>query len=179
MAVAASTPARWETEGPVPESALELRDDLLPVLLARSWGVMDARQALELIRFVDAGCERAIVAGSPAIVIFDATHAARTSALVREMLVDWLRASPYISRRSGMRAFVVTPNLIIRGVVASVRWATGSCACVNSVSSLDDAIAAATVLLRERGIDVPEVLRAEQDRGRRPAAGSGLAQREG
>ena len=57
-----------------------------------------------------------------------------------------------------MRSYVVSGDPMIRGVVASLRWATGRGDSLQTVATIEQAVAGAREALREVGQPIPSVL---------------------
>ena len=157
MAVAATSPVLWQLAEQSGEASVELNDEHFPLLVGRAAGQVEPKHILAMIRFFDDAKQRADGEGLKAVVIFDATTSGMPTPLVREMLVDWI-GDMHKSAGSNMRVFVIAPNPLIRGVIASLRWATGRAAGIEVVPDLQQAAAAAIVALHEYGQAVPEPL---------------------
>lgn len=162
MAVAATTPVLTQVDARC-EAALELIDEHYPLLLVRWSGQLQAQHVLRMIRFFDANTELARSGGARLVNICDASDAALPSSLVRDMLVDWLsdhpRGRPRGGRTTALRSFVVVRDPLIRGVVASLKWATGLNDGIRVVSTLDQAVAGARETLERAGCPIPDILR--------------------
>ncbi len=124
MAVAATSPIRWEHDAPTVEQHFELVEDHFPLVFIAFAGPIDPQQVLELIRFVDGVRARAAAEGVDILVICDARGSMRPSDLVRDMLVDWLRHELH-GPLSPLGSIIVARDPIVRGVIASIKWATG------------------------------------------------------
>lgn len=158
MAVAATTPILGELDRPTGRSTLELIDDHFPLVLVRCAGPIDARQVLGMIRFFDDMGVRAAREGRTLVTICDAREACRPTPLVREMLADWMRDRPLDRHGLDMHTFVVVGSPLIRGVIASLKWATGRGTGIEAVGSLELAARGACQALREANQAVPEIL---------------------
>jgi hypothetical protein len=157
--VAATVPMRLEVERPRREVALELVDDHFPLLLVRWVGNIQPQHMLRMIRFIDEAVDRAADEGKRLVHLCDARDAALPNQLVRDMLVDWLsdRAGP--ERDITLATYVIASDPLIRGVVASIKWATGRGDGIRVVTSLDQAVAGASEVLEQSGMIVPDILR--------------------
>ncbi|WP_146158184.1 hypothetical protein [Enhygromyxa salina] len=160
MAVAATSPMITQPESPQCEVALELIDDHFPLLLVRWAGRLQAQHVLELIRFFDIHGAVAAREEQRLVHILDAREAALPNSLVRDMLVDWLSDRPRSNVRGKPRSYVIATDPLIRGVVASLKWATGRGEGICVVKTLDQAIAGARETFEASGMEVPEILRA-------------------
>lgn len=159
MAVAATSPINTQFESPHCEVALELVDDHFPLLLVRWAGRLQAQHVLRMIRFFDT--HGAIAAGEDKrlVHIVDAREASLPSSLVRDMLIDWLSDRPRAGGRSQPRSYVIATDPLIRGVVASLKWATGRGDGICVVRTLEQAVTGARETFEASGIQVPEILR--------------------
>lgn len=158
MAVAATTPVLTALDSRQHEVALELVDDHFPLVLVRWAGHVQPQHVLRMIRFVDAQVENAVAEQVRLVQICDAREAAVPSTLVRDMLIDWLVDRPRRDGALAMRSFVVVSDPMMRGVVASLRWATGRGDGLQVVSTLEQAIEGARRSFQEVGQPVPEIL---------------------
>lgn len=158
MAVAATSPMLTQFEAPHCEVALELIDDHHPLLLVRWSGNLQPQHILRMIRFFDLHGERAAAQGDHLVHILDARDAALPSPLVRDMLVDWLGDRPRKRGRTEAKSFVVAGDPLIRGVVASLKWATGRGDEIRVLSKLEQAIMEAREAFEAAGVEVPEIL---------------------
>jgi hypothetical protein len=158
MAVAATTPVLTHLDARRCEVALELIDDHFPLALVRWAGHVQPQHVLRMIRFIDSQVENAAAEQVRLVQICDAREAALPSSLVRDMLIDWLSDRPRSNGELAMRSFVVVSDPMIRGVVASLRWATGRGDRIQVVSTLEQAIAGARRCFEEIGQPVPEIL---------------------
>lgn len=145
-------------DAPHCEVALELVDDHYPLLLVRWSGHLEPQHILRMMRFFDSYGERAAGEGRRLVHICDARDAALPSPLVRDMLVDWLADRPRDRISRGTQTFVVASDPLIRGVVASLKWATGRGDGIRVMASLEQAIAEAKQTFERAGIEIPEVL---------------------
>ncbi len=160
MAVSATNPIRWEQDAPPGESVFELVDEHFPLLFIVLAGELHAHQVLELIRFVDGMRERAAAEQIELLTICDARGASRPGDLVRAMIIDWLRHDPAGPKASFGRfgSIIVTRNPIIRGVIASIKWATGHADQISVVASPSQALAQARARLLAAGLTPPAIL---------------------
>lgn len=158
MAVAATTSMLRELEGPRREVALELLDDHFPLTLIRWVGAVKPQQVLKLIRFLDQAVERALDEGQSIVHICDARDASMPNQLVRDMLVDWLSDRAASEREVILVSYVVAGDPLIRGVVASLKWATGRGAGIRVVPTLEQAVQGACEALRQANMPIPQVL---------------------
>lgn len=158
MAVAATSPVLWQLAEQSGESSVELNDEHFPLLVGRAVGQVEPKHILAMIRFFDDATQRAGREEQRTVLIFDATGAGMPTPLVREMLIDWIGDAPKSASANDMRIFVIAPNPLIRGVIASLRWATGRGVGIEVVPDLQQAAAAAIVHLHECGQPVPEPL---------------------
>ena len=158
MAVAASTPVLTQLGSRRCEVALELVDDHFPLALVRWAGPVQPQHVLRMIRFIDSQVETAQTQQVRLVQILDAREAALPSSLVRDMLIDWLSDRPRSSSELAMRTFVVVSDPMIRGVVASLRWATGRGDGIQVVPTLEQAIEGARAAFEDAGQPVPEIL---------------------
>ena len=156
MAVAATTPIQLGHVNPRSEVVLELMDEHYPLLLVRWAGQVQPQHVLQMMRFFDSTGALAEAEGTSLIYMLDAREAALPNALVRDMLVDWLATR----RRAGMilKTFVIAPDPLIRGVVTSLKWATGRADGITVVTKIDAAIEASRQLFEAANIEVPAVL---------------------
>lgn len=158
MAVAATTPVLTQLDSRRCEVALELLEDHFPLLLVRWAGQVQPQHVLRMIRFVDGHVDTASAQQQRLVQICDAREAALPSSLVRDMLIDWLSDRPRNHGALAMRTYVVVSDPMIRGVVASLRWATGRGDRIQVVSTLEQAIAGAVQSFEEAKQAVPEIL---------------------
>lgn len=157
MAVAASTSIPWEQEAPAGEPRLELVDEHFPLLFLGCGGDLLPQQALQLIRFVDDARERAAREGQDLLVICDARSAQRPSDLVRDMLVDWLRHEDF-GEPSRLGSIIVTHSLLMRGAIASIKWATKRGTQMHVVQTPEEALVVARKRFESLGLTPPAVL---------------------
>lgn len=157
MAVAATTPILTQLDPRRSEVALELIDDHFPLLLVRWAGNVQPQHVLQLIRFIDVCLDRS-EPEQRLVLILDARDAAMPSSLVRDMLIDWLGDRPRKVGPHAMRNFIIVGDPMIRGVVASLRWATGRGDNLLVVPSVEQAIVGAREALEAVGHDVPAIL---------------------
>ncbi len=157
MAVAASTSIPWEQDAPVGEPRLELVDEHFPLLFLGCGGDLLPQQALQLIRFIDDARERAAREGQHLLIICDARSASRPSDLVRDMLVDWLRHEDF-STPSKLGSIIVTQNLLMRGAIASIKWATKRGDQIHTVLTPEEALELARKRFEDQGLTPPAVL---------------------
>jgi len=148
-----------ELERPSREVALELLDDHFPLTLVRWVGQIQPQHVLRVIRFFDQAVERARNEQTSLVHICDARDAAMPNQLVRDMLGDWLGDRPSNERVVSLASYVVTGDPLIRGVVASLKWATGRGAGIHVVPTLERAIQGASEHLLQAGMPIPAVLR--------------------
>ena len=158
MAVAATSPMLTRFGAPHCEVALELIDDHYPLLLVRWSGQLEPQHILRMIRFFDTYGEQAASEGKRLVHICDARDAALPSPLVRDMLVDWLADRPVDRASRGTQTFVVASDPMIRGVVASLKWATGRSEGIRVMAKLEQAIAEARETFVRAGVEIPDVL---------------------
>lgn len=159
MAVAATTPVLRSVELARHDAALELVDDHFPLTLVRWVGHIKPQHVLRMIRFYDQAVERGLDADKRLVHILDARDAALPNQLVRDMLVDWLTSRSAIERDVTLASYVIAAEPLIRGVVASLKWATGRGNGIRVVASLEQAVTGACEVLEQAGMKVPEVLR--------------------
>ncbi|MFO7564039.1 MAG: hypothetical protein R6X02_15440 [Enhygromyxa sp.] len=157
--MAATTPVLRSVERPRRDVALELVDDHFPLMLVRWVGHIQPQHVLRMIRFFDQAVERGLEEGKRIVHICDARDAALPNQLVRDMLVDWLTSRTADERDVTMASYVIAADPLIRGVVASLKWATGRGQGIHVVASLDQAVTGACEVLEQAGMVVPEVLR--------------------
>ncbi|KIG19589.1 hypothetical protein DB30_00098 [Enhygromyxa salina] len=150
-----------QLESPHCEVALELIDDHFPLLLVRWAGRLQAQHVLKLIRFCDVHGAVAASEGRRLVLILDAREAALPNSLVRDMLIDWLSDRPRTNAGGKPRSYVIATDPLIRGVVASLKWATGRGEGIQVVKTLEQAIAGARETFEASGVEVPEILRDE------------------
>jgi hypothetical protein len=158
MAVAATTPILSQLDPQRCEVALELIDDHFPLLLVRWAGQVQPQHVLRMIRFFDHNGAAAAGEGKRLVHICDARDASLPSSLVRDMLIDWLSDRPHGRDGTSMRSYVIASDPMIRGVVASLKWATGRGDGIRVVPTLEQAIAGARQTLEEFGLPIPEIL---------------------
>lgn len=156
MAVAATSPVRLGHVDPRREVVLELIDEHEPLMLVRWAGQVKAQHVLQMMRFFDTTGTQAKAEGKRLVYILDARDAALPGSLVRDMLADWLSDRP----RGGviLSTIVVAPDPLIRGVIISLKWATGRADGVTVVPKVTKAIELAKRQFEKAGIDVPPVL---------------------
>jgi hypothetical protein len=159
MAMAATSPMLRALERPRHDVALELVDDHFPLMLVRWVGQIQPQQVLRMIRFFDMAVERGIDEGKRIVHICDARDASLPNQLVRDMLVDWLTSRAEDEREVILASYVIAADPLIRGVVASLKWATGRGDGIRVVPSLDQAVTGACEVLEHAGMIVPDVLR--------------------
>jgi hypothetical protein len=159
MAMAATTPVLRPLERVRRDVALELVDDHFPLTLVRWVGHIQPQHVLRMIRFHDQAVERGLQEGKRIVHICDARDAALPNQLVRDMLVDWLAERSSTERDVTLASYVIASDPLIRGVVASLKWATGRGDGIRVVASLDQAVTGACEVLERAGMIVPEVLR--------------------
>jgi hypothetical protein len=157
MAVAASTSIPWEQDAPAGEPRLELIDEHFPLLFLGCGGDLLPQQALQLIRFVDDARARAARDECELLVICDARSATRPSDLVRDMLVDWLRHGDF-GAPSQLGSIIVTQNLLMRGAIASIKWATKRGDQMHVVQTPEEALLLARKRFEDQGLTPPAVL---------------------
>jgi hypothetical protein len=162
MVGAASTPVLIQRDSRRSEVALELIEDHFPLVLVRWVGPVQPQHVLGMIRFIDSQVENAAAEKVRLVQICDAREAALPSSLVRDMLIDWLSDRPRNSGTLAMRSFVVVSDPMIRGVVASLRWATGRGDRIQVVGTLEQAIEGARQAFEESGQPVPQILLASE-----------------
>ncbi|NVB40260.1 hypothetical protein G6O69_20625 [Pseudenhygromyxa sp. WMMC2535] len=158
--MAATSPIPWAFEEQPQESHLDLIEEHFPLLLARVVGHLEPRQLLQMIRFFDEVGERVQRERRSPVIIIDASEAAMPCQLIREMLMDWLSDQP---RNCGAKTLVIAPNPMIRGLVASLKWATGRGDSLETVTGVGQAIARAASYLRAKGEPVPALLLEAED----------------
>jgi hypothetical protein len=158
MAVAATSPMITALESPHCEVALELVDDHFPLLLVRWAGRLQAQHVLKMIRFFDTYGAVAASENKRLVHILDAREASLPNSLVRDMLVDWLSDRPRTSTKGKPRSYVIATDPLIRGVVASLKWATGRGDGICVVKTLEQAIIGARETFEASGMEVPAIL---------------------
>ena len=158
MAVAATSPMLTRFDAPHCEVALELIDDHYPLLLVRWSGQLEPQHILQMIRFFDEYGEQAASEGKHLVHICDARDAALPNPLVRDMLIDWLADRPQDRPSRGTQSLVVASDPMIRGVVASLKWATGRGDSIRVMSKIEQAIVEARELFVRAGLEIPEVI---------------------
>ncbi len=159
MAMAATTPVLRPLERTHRDVALELVDEHFPLMLVRWVGEIQPQHVLRMIRFFDMAVERGLEQGKSVVHICDARDASLPNQLVRDMLVDWLSSRSPNEREVIVASYVIAADPLIRGVVTSLRWATGRGSGIRVVASLDQAVAGACEELERVGMVVPEILR--------------------
>lgn len=161
MAVAATSPVRLGHVDPRREVVLELVDDHEPLLLVRWSGQVKAQHVLQMMRFFDQKSIAARSNDTRLVFILDARDAALPGSLVRDMLADWLSDRP----KGGaiLSTIVVAPDPLIRGVIISLKWATGRGDGVKIVPNVPQAIELAKRSFSKAGIAVPAVLDEAED----------------
>jgi hypothetical protein len=159
MALASPTSVLQTLTRPPREVDLDLVDEHFPLMLMRWSGHLQAPQVLQLIRFFDDGVARGLREQRRVLHICDARHAEVPDQLVRDMLIDWLIETTHEQRKVMLGSFVVASDPLVRGVVASLKWATGRGGGIRVVAELETAIDGACELLEGAGLEVPEVLR--------------------
>lgn len=87
-------------------------------------GELQPQQVLQLIRFVDQVRERAAAEQVDLLTICDARASSRPSDVARKMLVDWLRHEQ-LGTPSPLGGIIVARDPLVRGAIASIKWATG------------------------------------------------------
>lgn len=156
MAVAATSPIRWENEAATSELRCDLIDEHFPLLFITIAGELQPQQVLQLIRFVDQARERAAAEQVELCTICDARDSNRPSELVRDMLVDWLRHE--LAQSAPLGTIIVARDPIIRGVIASIKWAIGRGDEMMVVPSTDEALARARQRFVDANLTPPSVL---------------------
>jgi len=156
MAVAATGPIQLDDTNPRSEVVLELIDDHFPLVLIRWVGHLQPQHLLELMRFYDEVGARAADERTRLVHMVDAREATLPSALVRDMLVDWLTERPRGSRAGP--TIIIASNPLIRGVVTSLKWATGRGAGLAIVPKIELAIERAVECFHAAGLEPPSVL---------------------
>ncbi|PRP94179.1 hypothetical protein ENSA5_41340 [Enhygromyxa salina] len=159
MAVAATTRVLTHLTHPRCEVALELVDDHFPLLLVRWAGLIQPQHVLKMIRFFDENARIAAAEGTRLVHICDARDAALPCPLVRDMLIDWFSDRPRSDSAPALLSYVIAVDPLIRGVIASLKWATGRGDGIRVVPKLEEAVAGARQGLEEAGLDVPEILK--------------------
>lgn len=161
MAVAATFPVQLGHVDPRREVVLELVDEHEPLMLVRWSGQVKAQHVLQMMRFFDHKSIAARSQDAHLVFILDARDAALPGSLVRDMLADWLSDRP----KGGtiLSTIVVAPDPLIRGVIISLKWATGRADGITVVPSVPQAIELAKRSFRAAGIPVPAVLEEVQD----------------
>lgn len=161
MAVAATSPVRLGHVDPRREVVLELVDEHEPLMLVRWSGQVKAQHVLQMMRFFDNKSIEAHRDDTRLVFILDARDAALPGSLVRDMLADWLSDRP----KGGtiLSTIVVAPDPLIRGVIISLKWATGRGDGIKIVPTVAQAIDIAKRRFSMAGIPVPEVLDEEED----------------
>lgn len=158
MAVAATSPILQQLERPRREVALELVDDHFPLTLVRWVGQVQPQHVLRMIRFFDGAVERALNEDKRIVHICDARDATLPNQLVRDMLVDWLSDRSTAERDVTLSTYVVASEPLIRGVVASLKWATGRGGGIRVVPTLEQAVSGACQQLEQACMPIPDVL---------------------
>lgn len=156
MAVAATSPTCWQNEAPTSELRCDLVDEHFPLLFITIAGELQPQHVLQLIRFVDGARERAAAEQVDLLTICDARDSSRPSELVRDMVVDWLRHE--LAEPSPLGSIVVVRDPIIRGVIASIKWAIGRGDEMSVVPSPDEALTRARQRFIDAGMTLPDVL---------------------
>jgi hypothetical protein len=156
MAVAATSPIRWENEAPKSEVRCDLVDEHFPLLLITVAGELQPQHVLQLIRFVDQARERAAAEQVELVSICDARSAVRPSELVRGMFVDWLRHD--LAQPASLGSIVITRDVIVRGVIASIKWAIARGDQIAVVGTTEEALAHARQRFSNAGLPLPNVL---------------------
>lgn len=159
MAIAPPTSVLQTLMRPTREVALELVDEHFPLMLVRWAGQLQAQQVLQMIRFFDKTVARGLREQRQVLHICDAEHAEVPNQLVRDMLIDWLIETASEQRQVMLGSFVIASDPLIRGVVASLKWATGRGDGIRVVANLDLALEGARQRFVAAGLEVPEVLR--------------------
>jgi hypothetical protein len=159
MAMAATSPVLRSLEPSRRDVALELVDDHFPLMLVRWVGQIQPQHVLRMIRFFDHAVERGLEEGKRVVHICDARDAGLPDQLVRDMFVDWLTSRSSDEREVIMASYVITGEPLIRGVVASIKWATGRGSGICVVPTLEQAVIGVCDVLEREGMDVPDVLR--------------------
>ncbi len=157
--MAATSPVLRSVERVRHDVALELVDDHFPLVLVRWVGHIQPQHVLRMIRFFDHVVDRGLAERTPVVHVCDARDAALPNQLVRDMIVDWLSNRAPSERDVIMASYVITSDPLIRGVVASIKWATGRGAGVRVVPNLEQAVTGVCELLDGAGMPIPEVLR--------------------
>ncbi|MFV8753793.1 hypothetical protein ACNOYE_24885 [Nannocystaceae bacterium ST9] len=134
----------------------ELIEDHFPVIFIALSGEMQPQQVLQLIRFVDRMRERAAAERVDLLTICDARGAARPGELVRDMLVDWLRHELF-GTPSPLGSIIVCRDPLVRGVIASIKWATGH-SHIQVVPTPDEALARGRERFAQLGLTLPASL---------------------
>ncbi len=160
MAVAATSSILWDLESRAAagrgEPRLELLDVHFPLLFVVWAGELQPQQVLQLIRFTDAARERAVRERTRLLTICDGREAVRPSDLVRDMLVDWLGDA---NMHLGLGSVIITRDPIIRGVIASLKWAIGRNGTeLHVVQRPEEALERARMQLLKAGLPLPAVL---------------------
>lgn len=156
MAVAATIPMQLEHTNPRNEVVLELVDEHFPLVLIRWGGQLQPQHLLRLMRFYDEVAQRAESEQTRVVHMIDARDATLPNSLIRDMLVDWLTDRTRDS--SPGPTVILAPNPLIRGVVTSLKWATGRGSSIVLANRIEQAIASAVEAFESAGIPVPEVL---------------------
>jgi hypothetical protein len=156
MAVAASSPIRWEHEAPTSAPRCDLVDEHFPLLFITLAGELQPQHVLQLIRFVDRARRRAAAEQIQLLTICDARGSSRPSDLVRDMFVDWLRQE--LARAVPLGSIIVARDPIVRGVIASIKWAIGRGDEMMVVPSPEEALAKARERFIRAGLTPPAVL---------------------
>ena len=156
MAVAATIPMQLEQTNPRNEVVLELVDEHFPLVLIRWAGQLQPQHLLKLMRFYDEMGARAEGEQTRLVHMVDARDAALPNALIRDMLVDWLTERPRGS--SAGPTIVLAPNPLIRGVVTSLKWATGRGSGIVISNRIEHAVAVGVESFESAGMTPPGVL---------------------
>lgn len=158
MAIAATSPILRQLERPGRKVVLELVDDHFPLTLVRWVGQVQPQHVLRMIRFFDGAVERALNQDKRIVHICDARDATLPNQLVRDMLVDWLSDRQQVERDVSLSTYVVAGDPLIRGVVASLKWATGRGGGIHVVPTLAQAVSGASEALEQAGMPIPSVI---------------------
>lgn len=170
MAIAATTPVLWHTREFIGDVLLESNDEHFPLMLARTVGPARPSEVLRVIREFDDASARARAEGRTLVTILDASQGVVPDQLNRDILMDWLISKRDLATSRSPRIFVVAPDTLVRGFIASLRWTAGRNVCVDTVPTIEAAIERACAALEHAREAIPEVL--AQARAQSLASGS-------
>jgi hypothetical protein len=151
MATGSTDPVMRTLSRPRQPNTLELFDDHFPLLVYRWVGQVEPQHVLSMIRFVDAAVERGTRERTRIANICDASAADLPSPLVRDMLGDWVGDRSDAERKLTLASFVVAPDPLIRGVIASIKWTSKHTNDIHVVASVEAAIEQSYELFEHAG----------------------------